>query len=318
MAGKVFWDMPLPMKDGMRPFLRMKRWLAIAMVLGAACGSTGGGTGAQLTVPQMKFAVIDSLGKPAYCDPDFYPIARIDGEQQNAISRYPQISADTTTYAAIVAHEHLPSGDLSDEQKLTVYRAWKLLRALGLTASGSGYTFDYTVAGSSAFEHVVGTVTSDGTVHVASRSPGKRPMCPICLAASTLIDTPAGSVRVTDLRSGQIVWTLSANGSRIAMPVVKVGSIEAPVGHRMVDVALADGRKLLVSPGHRTADGRQARELRVGETLDGSVITKWELVPYTGGRTYDLLPAGATGFYWANGILMASTLSSYDAVHEGS
>jgi hypothetical protein len=32
------------------------------------------------------------------------------------------------------------------------------------------------------------------------------------------------------------------------------------------------------------------------------------LVPYAGGRTWDLLPAGATGSYWANGILLASTL----------
>ena len=297
------------MNDGMRAFLGMKRWLAAVLLLSAACGSTGGGGGPQLSVPQMKFAVMDSLGKPSYCDPDFYPIARIDGEQQNAISLYPQIRADTTTYAAIVAHEHLPPAGLTDEQKLAVYRAWKLLRALALTASGSGYAFDYTTAGSSAFEHVVGTVTSDGTVHVHSRSPGQRPNCPICLAASTLIDTPSGAVRVTDVRVGQIVWSLSAAGSRVAMPVAKVGSMEVAAGHRMVDVALADGRELLVSPGHRTADGRQAGDLRAGETLDGSVITKWELVPYTGGRTYDLLPAGATGFYWANGILMASTLS---------
>jgi hypothetical protein len=84
--------------------------------------------------------------------------------------------------------------------------------------------------------------------------------------------------------------------------------MEAPAGHRMVHLVLADGRELLVSPGHRTADGRQAGNLSVGDQLDGSTITAWELVPYAGGRTYDLLPAGATGLYWANEILMASTL----------
>jgi hypothetical protein len=76
----------------------------------------------------------------------------------------------------------------------------------------------------------------------------------------------------------------------------------------MAHLILADGRELLVSPGHRTADGRQAGDLKIGDQLDGSNITTWELVPYADGRTYDLLPAGATGFYWANGILMASTI----------
>ena len=51
-------------------------------------------------------------------------------------------------------------------------------------------------------------------------------------------------------------------------------------------------------------------ELQAGDALDGSTITRWELVPYTEVRTYDLLPAGATGYYWANGILLASTLSA--------
>ena len=84
--------------------------------------------------------------------------------------------------------------------------------------------------------------------------------------------------------------------------------MEAPPIHQMVHLVLADRRELLVSPGHLTGDGRQAGNLRIGDALDGSTVASWELVPYAGGRTYDLLPAGATGFYWANGILMASTL----------
>jgi len=292
----------------MRRVFEMKSLIVAVLLTAAACGSAGSSAGTPLTVPEMKFAVMDSAGKPSYCDPDFYPIARLDGEQSNAISMYAQIKADAVTYAAIIAHEHLPVGDLTDEQKLAVYRAWKLLRAMTLTASGSGYTFDYTVAGAADFQQVTGTVRSDGVVQISSRSPGRRPQCPICLAASTLIATPNGSVRVTDVRIGTIVWTKAADGLRVAAPVVEVGSMEAPATHRMVNLALADGRELLVSPGHRTADRRQAGDLRVGDQLDGSTITKWELVPYAGGRTYDLLPAGATGFYWANGIVLSSTL----------
>jgi hypothetical protein len=76
----------------------------------------------------------------------------------------------------------------------------------------------------------------------------------------------------------------------------------------MVHLVLADGRELLASPGHRTADGRQLGSLARGDSLDGSTITTWELVPYSGDHTYDLLPAGETGTYWANGILLSSTL----------
>ena len=124
-----------------------------------------------------------------------------------------------------------------------------------------------------------------------------------------MIATPSGPVRVTDVRVGMVVWTESSDGIRIAEPVVEVGSMVVPAGHQMVHLVLADGRELLVSPGHRTSDGRALGSLAVGDQLDGSTIKLWELVPYAGDRTYDLLPAGPTGHYWANGILLSSTLA---------
>jgi hypothetical protein len=259
----------------------------------------------------VEFAVMDAAGKPLWCDPDFYPIAREGAEQANAVSQYPQIRSDAATYAAIVAHEHLPSGDLTDAQKLVVYRAWKLLRAVDLkaTAAGDVYTFQYRVISGTQYQMVEGTARVDGVVTITSRTSSGPPNCPICLAASTMIATPHGEVRVTDVRVGMVVWTEAADGSRVAAPVVEVGSMQAPAGHRMVHLVIADGRELLVSPGHRTADGRRAGTLRMGDALNGSTITLWELVPYTDGRTYDLLPAGATGRYWANGILLSSTLA---------
>lgn len=276
-----------------------------------ACGSAipAPAVGSPLTVPQLKFAVMDSVGKPVFCDPDFYPIARQGGEEANAISMYPQIKADAASYAAIVAHEHLTSGDLTEAEKLVVYRAWKLLRFVGLTSAGPDYSFDYRIKPSSgSYETVAGKVRVDGVVTVTSRTASGPPACPICLAAATMIDTPSGSVRVTDVREGTIVWTQAADGARLAAAVVEVGSMEAPPEHQMVHLVLADGRELLVSPGHKTGDGRPVGTLRAGGELDSSTITTSELVPYAGGRTYDLLPAGATGRYWANGILMSSTL----------
>jgi hypothetical protein len=156
---------------------------------------------------------------------------------------------------------------------------------------------------------VSGTVRVDGVVTVGSRTPSGPPNCPICLAASTMIATPNGPVRVADVRVGTIVWTETAEGSRIAEPVVEVGSMVAPARHMVVHLVLVDGRQLMVSPGHKTADGRAVGSLKAGDQLDGSTITKWELVPYAGERTYDILPGGSTGHYWANGILLSSTLS---------
>jgi hypothetical protein len=288
---------------------------ALVVLLAMACGSPAPApapVGAPLTITQLKFAVLDSVGLPVYCDPDFYPIAREGGEQASAIAKFPSIQADTELYPTIIAHEKLSATDVTDQEKLVIYRVYKNLNALTLTKSGDGYAFTYRVrstSGAASYLLVTGTVRLDGVVTVSSRTATGAPPCPICLAAATFISTPAGNVRVTDIKPGMMVWTVGASGARIAAPVLEVGSIEVPAGHLMVHLVLADGRELLASPGHRTADGRQLGLLARGESLDGSTITTWELVPYAGDRTYDLLPAGPTGTYWADGIQLASTLA---------
>jgi Hint domain len=292
----------------------MKRALtAFVAFLAIACGSAAPApVGAPLTITQLKFAVLDSVGLPVYCDPDFYPIARQGGEQASAIAKYPQIQADTELYSTILAHEKL-SETVNDPEKLVIYRVYKNLNALTLTKAGDSYTFSLRVrstSGAASYLMVSGTVRVDGVVTVTSSTPTGAPPCPICLAAATLISTPNGDVRVTEIKPGMLVWTASADGARIAEPVLEIGNTQVPAGHLMVHLVLADGRELLASPGHRTADGRQLGSLSRGDSLEGSTITTWELVPYAGDRTYDLLPAGPTGHYWANGILLSSTLLS--------
>src|ERR1700730_2541923 len=159
----------------------MKRVVAAVLaLLGIACGAATPApvVGTPLTVSQLKFAVMDSVGTPVYCDSDYYPIARPGNELANAIARYPEIRADVELYSAILAHEHLPSGDLTDEQKLTVYRAWKLLRAVALTQNGSDYAFSYRVqskGGTASYLMVTGTVRLDGVVTVSDRTPSGPP-----------------------------------------------------------------------------------------------------------------------------------------------
>lgn len=284
----------------------------LAILIAVACGSVNPApVGAQLRTPELKFKVMDNVGTPVYCDPDYYPVARQGGEVASAITNYPQIRSQANLYAAILAHEHLPSGDLIDAQKLTVYKAYKLLQAFTLTKNGNDSAFEYRVRSKTdgSIQMVKGTVRIDGVVTVTSTTPSGPPNCPICLAANTIIATPDGQVRVTAIEPGMLVWTSTPQGKRVAVRVLEVGSIEVPAGHLMVHLKLADGRELLASPGHRTADGRPLGALAAGQGLDGSTITIWELVPYAGDRTYDLLPAGPTGTYWADGILLSSTLA---------
>lgn len=299
-----------------RPFLvELARKLApasLGVLVAIACGAAlPNPVGKSLTSSELKFKVMDAVGTPVYCDPDYYPIARQGGEEANAVGEYPAIQAQAELYAAIIAHEHLPSGDLTDAQKLAVYRAYKLLRALTLTQNGNVNAFEFRAGrqGQSLIQLVKGTVRIDGVVTVTSTTLSGKPNCPICLAASTQIATPSGPVRVIDIRPGMLVWTASPDGKRVAAPVLEIGNTLVPAGHLMVRLKLSDGRELLASPGHHTADGRALGALAVGDRLDGSTLTLWEVVPYAGDRTYDLRPVGPTGTYWANGILLSSTLA---------
>lgn len=132
--------------------------------------------------------------------------------------------------------------------------------------------------------------------------------CPICLAKNTLIETPQGAVTVQDIRVGAMVWTTDKSGVRVQGVVVEVSKTPVPPTHIMVNLLLNDGRTLLVSPGHPTVDGRTVGELVAGDVYDSAQVVSASRVSYGDGYTYDILPSGDTGFYFANGIMLNSTL----------
>lgn len=132
--------------------------------------------------------------------------------------------------------------------------------------------------------------------------------CPICLSSQSKISTPKGEISVKELETGMLVWTLDNNGKIVAQPILKVTASLVPDNHEVVHMILKDGRELWVSPGHPTIDGGTVEKLQVGHPYDGSFVTSLILEKYQEQKTYDLLPAGETGYYWANGILMDSTL----------
>jgi hypothetical protein len=289
----------------------MKLLFAFAMLL-AACGANPFAAPTPspqpLTVPEVKYRVIDEVGAPLYCDRDFYPIARQD-EREIAQQRFPELQRDTLTFPVIVARLKL-APPYSPDQQLAIYREWKTLEALPLGSVEPGtWGFDYVAQRQASLgEHVFGRAFADGKVVVLTRTAAGPPPCPICLALGTRIATPSGDFAVERLRVGDTVWTIDARGERLAALLIAVGSMPVPVTHQIVRVVLDDGRVVLVSPGHPTADGRRVGDLVAGDVLDGVQILSVDRMPYLSGATYDILPAGATGAYWANGILLGSTL----------
>jgi hypothetical protein len=266
-----------------------------------------------LTQAQLKYRLIDSFGALMFCDPDYYPVARAD-EQAQADQRFPEIQKDAPTFSAILAHLRIPAAaSYTAEQRLAIYRDWKMLNALRLESVGGGFRFNAIFEGSPSpsagkqGSRVDGTIDQRGNITVVSRTPSGPPPCPICLARGTRIATPAGEVPVETLRAGDVVWTLDASGARVAAPLVAVGSTPVPATHQVVRLRLDDGRTVEVSPGHPTADGRVVGDLSTGDGFDGALVSAAARIPYGGGATFDILPAG-TGVYFANGVLLGSTL----------
>jgi hypothetical protein len=293
--------------------------LALALLLAACAGNPFASPtppAQPLNVAEMKYRVMDELGRPWFCDPDFYPIARAD-ERELAQQRFSEVQKDPAVFSAMVTHLKLPAAPpYTSDQQLAIYREWKTLNALELQPmsfgsptqlGASGFAYLATRNGSSG-ERVDGRVSADGKVTVLSRAPSGPPPCPICLALGTRIATPHGEAEVEDLRVGDLVWTIDERGNRVAAGLVAVGSTRVPATHEVVHLTLDDGRLVTASPGHPTADGRIIGDLAADDTLDGARVVSADRGRYLVGVTYDILPAGATGAYWANGILLGSTL----------
>ena len=300
--------------------MRRATFLLVIMLV-AACGATdpspspspSPGAGGPLTPAQQRLALIDAFGPLWFCDPDFYPVPR-DDEAAQAVKRFDEVRADAPAFTAIVARLGAqPADAFTDAQKLTIYRTWKQLNAIVLEPAADGrHRFDYLNApaqGGAEGRRTVGTIGTDGSIAIEQQAAAGEPMCPICLALGTRIATPEGDVTIEDLRVGMRVWTMDAQGRRVAATVELVGRTPVPATHEVVRLVLDDGRIVRASPGHPLADGRRLAGVRQGDRVDGATVVSATREPYEGGATFDLLPSGPTGVYWADGIALGSTLT---------
>ena len=261
-----------------------------------------------LTVTELKYLLLDAYPDYFWCDSDFYPVARAGQEQQNAIDQFSAIQSNTEEFSQILKHLNLhDQTTLTNEQELLIYREYKKLNdIITIIPSGSVYTFSLRTGQGQGFL-ITGTISLTGKISEGGRTVSFN-TCPVCLPTGTLIDTPQGQIAVEKLLPGMMVWTANEAGRKILSVILKTSSIPIPADWMLVKLTLSDGRSVTASLGHPSADMRALGDHQVGDTLDGSIIVLIEQIVYSGTATYDILPAGATGFYWADGVLLGSTL----------
>jgi len=276
----------------------------------------------KLEQPELRYRLIEHFPYVHYCDPYCIPMCRRDGQGEDALRAFRELKEkDPATFAAILQHAGWKGKtEFSNADKGAIYGQYlKLSGSVRLEPAEAGYKFELAdneplpgpsrngVPSRTQGYRIEGVIVPPDKITVLRKTPAWVG-CPICLARGAKIDTPNGPVAVENLRPGMLVWTLDRKNERVAAPVLQVSAVPVPVGHRVVHLVMQDGRELWVSAGHPTADGRSVGQLQAGNSYSASVVLKSEIVSYAGEKTYELLPAGDTGFYWANGILLGSTL----------
>lgn len=259
---------------------------------------------------RVKYQLIERFGDVFFCDPDLYPVAREVTDEEVA-QRVAKLMQNAEEYQAIL--EHLGLGgvtQLTPAQQRLIDAERKRLDAIALERAGDRYQFAFQARNGGDRGHLIrGLISADGEITVISQ---ERVVlrCPICLTGWTLIDTPIGEVPVKDLQVGMAVWTVTRAGARTPGVIVQTVRRALPAGSSIIDLRLSDGRSLSVSAGHPTFDGHPLGELNVGELYDGARVISVMPVPLEDDATYDILPSGETGAYWANEVLLGSTLAT--------
>jgi hypothetical protein len=133
-------------------------------------------------------------------------------------------------------------------------------------------------------------------------------LCFLCECASpdTPIATPKGYVAISELRDGDLVYSVDRAAIR-AVPIAMTH--RNPVkDHEVVEVRLESGATLAVSASHPIAGGRTFGDLSAGALLGDSRIASVRRIPYAYSFTHDILPDSDTGTYFAAGVRLGSTL----------
>jgi hypothetical protein len=132
--------------------------------------------------------------------------------------------------------------------------------------------------------------------------------CKLCVCANpdTPIATPGGTRNISELHVGDLVYSVD-HDQVVPVPIAAVKQRPAS-SHVVPQLLLDNGQVLQISARHPTADNRTFGELRAGDRLGELRIKAVKLVTYEHSFTYYILPASDTGFYFAGGAMIGSTL----------
>ena len=125
-----------------------------------------------------------------------------------------------------------------------------------------------------------------------------------CNSPDTKILTVAGYVAVDNLKIGDML--VDETGKEV--PVLMVSKVRVR-NHHVSRVKFDNGTAVEISPTHPLADGRFIGQLTPGDKVGNMLVVSTELVFYEYEYTYDILPDSHTANYYAEGILLKSTLS---------
>lgn len=132
--------------------------------------------------------------------------------------------------------------------------------------------------------------------------------CGVCRCASpdTPIATASGNRAIRDLRVGDLVYSVHRDSIQL-VPIKRIHRVAA-VNHHVLRVEFASGAKFEMSAMHPTANGKPLSAFGVGDELMGERIVRVTRIPFQHSHTYDILPDSDTGTYFADGVLVGSTL----------
>lgn len=153
-----------------------------------------------------------------------------------------------------------------------------------------------------------GTLIFNPNSKYHTRGVVKKPCNLRCLPPDAKISTNNGKKTIKLLQVGDTVLSINANNQIISVPIIDKDSIFVGTTHYVLDIELADGRKLEVSAEHPDRNYRLLDNYKKGFELDGSKIIRIDKIKYENDYTYDILPGSATGMYYVNDILLGSTL----------
>lgn len=129
-----------------------------------------------------------------------------------------------------------------------------------------------------------------------------------CCSKDTKVLTTYGEKSISNIKVGDFVLTENNKFEKVIM-INKVPVLN----HMVLQLTFSDKTILKVSPNHPTADMRLVKDLKAGDLLTKEII-EIKLIPYNYKYTYDILPDSLTGTYYANGILIGSTLSTKSSI----